>query len=100
MAKADSDTINPHYSGGDRVQPALHDRYNMKWFKKRNEQKRKQLFNRGYDYAAGSLLRGEETPISLESRWWHNVDNNEFDSGIMAATAKLIDLGIIEDDTI
>ncbi len=72
----------------------------MNWFKKRNERKRKKLFNRGYDFAAGSLLRGEETPISLESKWWRSPNSNEFDSGVGAATSKLIDLGIVEDDSI
>lgn len=70
------------------------------WWQRRKERKRIRKFNAGYDYAAGALLRGEETPISLEAQWWHNIYADEFDSGVMAATFKLVDLGVIVDDSI
>jgi hypothetical protein len=72
----------------------------LAWRAKRREQRELVLENAGYDYAAGALLRGEETPISLEAQWWRNPYFGAFDRGIMRATYRLIDLGVIVDDSI
>lgn len=72
----------------------------LNWWQRRKEKKRVHRFNAGYNYAAGTLLRGEESPISLEAQWWHNVYADEFDSGVMAATYRLVELGVIVDDSI
>ena len=37
------------------------------WSMGLKEKRRKKEFERGYDYGAGVLLRGEESPMSLES---------------------------------
>lgn len=72
----------------------------MELFKKYRDRREEKRFNDGYDYAAGALLRGEETPLSLEAQWWRNPYSGTFDSGIRAATYRLIDLGVIEDDSL
>lgn len=72
----------------------------MKWLTHWQERKKQARFNRGYDYAAGALLRGEETPGSLEAKWWHNPYSDEFDTGVMTATKRLINLNVIEDNSI
>lgn len=68
-----------------------------KYRRKRRERQAYELYTRGYNYAAGSLLRSEETPLSLDAKCWSN-DYNDFDRGINAAIIKLRVLGIIEDD--
>ena len=44
------------------------------WIKNRKREKEQRNFNRafctGYNYAAGTLLRGEESPFSLECYAW------------------------------
>lgn len=69
------------------------------WTARRDEIRRTKEFIRGYDWAAGALLRGDETPMSIEvcmcaSMW------TSFDSGCIAATGKLLDLNVIKDDRI
>jgi hypothetical protein len=49
----------------------------------------------GYDYAAGALLRGEETPQSLEDKVWEVED---FERGIFDASFILTRSGVIKDD--
>ena len=57
----------------------------------------KRAFCMGYDYAAGTLLRGDESPFSLESYAWQN-SYTPFDQGISAATDKLVEKGVILDN--
>jgi hypothetical protein len=71
-----------------------------KWRKGRRLAREAQLERNGFDYAAGALLRKEETPISLEAQWWHNTNSGAFDRGVMRATYTLIDLKVVEDDSL
>ncbi len=57
----------------------------------------KKEFKRGYDYGAGVLLRGEESPMSLESYVWSHPES-QFDRGVIAATDKLVAEGVVEDN--
>lgn len=54
-------------------------------------------FNRGFNYAAGALLRGEESPMSLEAKPWPG-EFTHFDKGMIAAIDKLVATGVITDD--
>lgn len=55
------------------------------WFTKRKEARAKETFERGYDYAAGQLLRGV-SPEALEQQQADNlVDRNKFDAGVSEA---------------
>lgn len=56
----------------------------MTWLKKRRAEQRKELSERGYDFAAGALLRGT-SPESLEALTDNCFDRNEFDAGITDA---------------
>jgi len=56
------------------------------------------LYRRGYDYAAGALLRKEETPRTLEAR--QGQDKNAFDAGMNMAIFDLVRLKAVEDDLI
>ena len=69
------------------------------FFQKRKENKREELFTRGYAFAAGQLLSGESTPFDLDMM---QTDNNyiSFDRGMDRAIANAIDKGLIEDDRI
>lgn len=50
----------------------------------------------GYDYAAGALLRGEETPKGIEDKVW---DQSDFDKGAYDAINRLLFTHVdIEDD--
>jgi hypothetical protein len=60
-------------------------------------------YERGYNYAAGALLRGEKTAYQLEVESdtpseWQTEDGRAFDKGIIAAVDKLTSLGVVEDD--
>jgi hypothetical protein len=54
-------------------------------------------FSRGYDFAAGALLRGEETPFTLVAKIW---TRDSFDDGILKAIDRLVSAGIVIDDRI
>jgi hypothetical protein len=43
------------------------------------------------------LLRGEESPISIDA-YTHGQDRNAFDRGADAATDRLVELKIVEDN--
>lgn len=66
-------------------------------------EKNKKAYEHGYDYAAGSLLRGEKTAYELEveadtpAEWNLDQEHKSFDRGINEAIDKLITLGIVED---
>ena len=59
--------------------------------------RKKNEFNRGYDYGAGVLLRGEESPMSLESYVWSHPES-QFDRGMIAAADKLVAEGVVKDN--
>lgn len=57
------------------------------WLEKRRHKAARERFDRGFDYAAGELLRGTDTE-SLEARIDGAQifgDDNEFDEGMAAA---------------
>jgi len=66
-----------------------------KWCANRKQEKDKDDWKAGYNWAAGSLLRGEETPQTVNNYMLHT---DLFDYGAFAATEKLIECKIIEDD--
>jgi len=73
------------------------------YFEKRRKKIRISEYNAGYDYASGTMLRREKTPLNLEAEIYPDnsgIDSFDFDSGINAAIDRLVKLGIIEDDRI
>lgn len=67
------------------------------WTIHRHKTREEKEFVKGYDWAAGVLLRGEETPMSIESYMYAPMWT-KFDSGALVATEKLIGLEVIKDD--
>lgn len=53
----------------------------------------------GYDWAAGVLLREEETPKSV-SNYTNSHRRTAFDDGADAAVRKIVLIGAVEDDRI
>ncbi|MBU1655142.1 MAG: hypothetical protein KJ558_10020 [Gammaproteobacteria bacterium] len=53
-------------------------------------------YRRGFDYAAGALIRREETPDSLRAKIWTG-DEDEFDRGMLDAARELVRCGTIDD---
>ena len=47
------------------------------------------LYNRGFDYAAGALLRGEASVQQLEAEADNPFDRNEFDQGMVEAIRRI-----------
>lgn len=70
-----------------------------KWIQKRKLKAEKSQYIAGYNYAAGALLRGDETPISLESQYCYG-NWTPFDRGANDAMVRLIRGGIVEDDNV
>ena len=69
------------------------------YFRMRNALKRKELFNNGFDYAAGCLLRSEKTPFDLEAEEATDY-HNSFDEGIDSAISMLCIYGVCDDNRI
>lgn len=62
----------------------------FKWFTERAKRKAQEQFDRGFDYAAGQLLRGVDTD-TLEDQTCLAVDfgdGDEFEDGMTAALVK------------
>ncbi len=70
-----------------------------KWVGYNKEVKKQKELRRGFDWAAGVLLKEEETPISIES-YCNSIDRGFFDMGAEEAVNLLIKLGIIIDDRV
>jgi len=68
----------------------------IKGYKEKRKTERRIM---GYDWAAGALLRGDETPMSIDAYTCGN-DMSEFDFGADDACRELIKLGVIQDDTV
>ena len=68
-----------------------------KWLKKRKEKAERKEYKRGYDYAAGALLRGEETPLSIEAHYFRD-DWTFFEDGANDAVTCLIAKGVVKND--
>jgi len=66
------------------------------FFERRRERRDQERWNDGFDWAAGALLRREETPASLS----RHVDflQHPFDRGARAAIDLIVRIGDIEDD--
>jgi hypothetical protein len=72
-----------------------------KWYTKKKKEKYAAQWQESYDWAAGKLLRGEETPLSIELTYGirNNInENNPFHSGVSAAINKLLELKAIKND--
>lgn len=67
------------------------------WLNRRKGTAKSAVFDRGFDYAAGALLRGEESPASLEAKPWPD-DVTDFDRGMLAAIDRLVTAGVVHDD--
>jgi hypothetical protein len=63
------------------------------------ENKEKFEYEQGYNYAAGSLLRKEETPATLQAKIGFEK-NHPFDKGIIAAINCLTNNICIFDDRV
>ena len=68
-------------------------------FRMRNALKQKKLFNKGFDYAAGCLLRSEKTPFELEAEEVTDY-HNSFDEGMDCAIRLLCVYRVCNDDRI
>jgi hypothetical protein len=77
-----------------------------RWKARRHEQAKAEQHRKGYDYAAGALLRGDRTPIQLQYEYDTSTTFNEsetakaFDNGMLQAVDKLCALGFVEDDRV
>ena len=77
----------------------------MAWAQARRMSALTLAFNQGYDWAAGALLRGQETPASLavhidsSYEFPQSPHARSFDRGAVAACNRLIYAGVIHDDT-
>ncbi len=71
------------------------------WLRKRKQQakeaKQKEQFNSGYDWAAGSLLRGDLTVAFVEDKADYSFDGNYsyFDAGASKAVIKLTEINFL-----
>ena len=70
------------------------------WNLERTNKLHKEEYDRGYDFAAGILLRGEETPNSLMGKYGNSDSWDLFDEGANDATNHLIREGVIENDRV
>lgn len=60
----------------------------FKWLSNYRKRNRKENYNNGFDYAAGALLREEETVIGLTS-YFYDSELDSFDYGMIDAIGKL-----------
>lgn len=70
-----------------------------KYFGKREERHKAQTRRDGFDFAAGAMLRGEETPLSLDAMQ-SNDYRDSFDFGMDDAIDCLVRLGVVEDNRV
>lgn len=66
------------------------------WLEAHRKRVRNNAYLRGYNWAAGALLRGDETPASVDIHTYGCSD--PFDRGANDATARLIALGAVVND--
>ena len=67
------------------------------YFQKIKQKRETDAWKSGYDYAVGSILREEETPISIEANYYGQLSRHQFDKGCDAGIDKLISLGYQDD---
>lgn len=73
----------------------------LKADRQRREALRKEaVYNRGFDYAAGALLRNEMSPRDLEAQYigFPGDSRDDFDRGMVAAVSLLVSQGIAVDN--
>lgn len=68
------------------------------WLIAREKLINKRLYDRGYNWAAGELLRLEATPLVIQSYYECNGERNCFDAGAEDAVNELVRLGVVKDD--
>lgn len=56
----------------------------IKFFRKIKETRKKHAYNRGFDWAAGSLLRNELSPEAVDAYCYANGGFSTFDNEIIA----------------
>jgi hypothetical protein len=66
------------------------------WLEKRRQTAYDRAYRSGYDWAAGSLLRGDHTPLGVEGVTY--PPDGPFNLGASAATDRLVEVGAVEDD--
>jgi hypothetical protein len=64
----------------------------------RMERKSQERYVAGYDYAAGAILRKEESPVALDLM--QNKDDLDWNRGVDGAIAVLVKIGFCVDDRI
>jgi hypothetical protein len=69
------------------------------WLKAREIREREDAFHRGYNFAAGVLLRGELSPIELDFMQ-SDYDVDSYDVGVNEAIDRVCSLGICTDNRI
>lgn len=71
------------------------------WVAQRRHCRQRQDYQRGFDTAAGSLLRKESTPKALAAQYSASIRaRTQFDYGMEAAVEFLIARGLVADDRI
>ena len=68
--------------------------------RRRHEAGSQRAYVRGYDWAAGLLLRGEAEPITVQAYTEPGLRYSDFDRGADAAVDRLVALNIVEDNRI
>jgi len=69
-----------------------------KWVNRPNKQNKEVLHRRGYDYAAGALLRKEKTPRELDEQQQPQFERDDFDRGIDSAISDAVKSNLCVDD--
>ena len=74
------------------------------WLIVRKKQRLQRVYNNGYNYAAGSLLRGETTPLKIQAKCensqFNTAEDHIFDLGAMDAVDKLCQIKAVLDDRV
>ena len=69
------------------------------WLQKRRMRHSKELYNRGFDYAIGALIRGDKTPLELDAEQFPGY-RNIFDVGMDNAIDFAVQHKLVEDDMV
>lgn len=69
-----------------------------KFFERRRDRIAQEKYDDGFDWAAGALLRKEDTPQSLDAQICER--HHPFDRGATAAIDLLVEIKLVEDDRI
>ena len=69
----------------------------MGWIERGKKRREKAQRDQGYDYAAGALLKGTETPESLDA-YSFSSPYTAFDKGVRDAITDAVVKGLVKDD--